>query len=60
MLSATSYERLLKMTKIFQRAVKLAQKSHRENGIPNVYVKNGKRIWEMPDGSFVTKNPFDN
>jgi hypothetical protein len=59
MLKATSYDRFLKMTKIFQRAVKLAQKSHREKGLPNVYIKNGKKIWELPDGSFVTKNPFE-
>jgi hypothetical protein len=60
MFKATSYDNLLKMTKVFQRAVKLAQERHKEKGLPNVYMKNGKRVWELPDGRFVSKNPFEN
>ncbi|MDO9578807.1 MAG: hypothetical protein Q7J16_13070 [Candidatus Cloacimonadales bacterium] len=58
MLKITSYELLLEMTKIFQRAVKRVQKSHKENGLPNVYSKNGEIVWELPDGSYVKENPF--
>jgi hypothetical protein len=45
------------MTQILQRAVKKAQQQHREMGIPNVYSKNGKIIWELPDGTWTTERP---
>lgn len=60
MLKAKNYDRFLEMTKIFQRAIKKVQKSHRDNGIPNVYSKNGKIVWELPDGTYVSKNPLKN
>lgn len=59
MFKAKNYDRFLEMTKIFQRAIKKVQKSHREKGLPNVYSKNGKIVWELPDGTYVTKNPFE-
>ncbi len=59
MLKAKNYNRFLEMTKIFQRATKQAQQSHREKGLPNVYSKNGVNVWELPDGRYVTKNPFE-
>jgi len=59
MFKAKSYDRLLEMTRIFQRAIKQVQKNHKEKGLPNVYFKNGRIIWELPDGSYVTKNPFE-
>jgi hypothetical protein len=51
------YESFLKMTNIFQRAVKNAQKKHREMGIPNVFSKNRKIVWELPDGTWTTERP---
>ena len=57
-MSKEAYERFLYFSKIFQRAIKKAQKEHREKGIPNVYCKNGELIWELPDGSFVKESPF--
>lgn len=58
MFKAENYDRFLEMSKIFQRAVKNAQNRHRKNGIPNVYLKNGKKIWELPDGTYTTEDPF--
>ena len=58
MFKAETYDRALEMTRIFNIAVRKAQESHRKNGLPSVYTKNGKAIWEMPDGSYVTENPF--
>lgn len=52
-----NYESFLKMTNIFQKAIKKAQKRHKEMGIPNVYSKNGKIIWELPDGTLTNKRP---
>ena len=47
-----------KLTRIASRAVRKAQEENRTKGIPNMYVINGKQVWEMPDGSFTEKNPF--
>ena len=47
-----------KLTRIASRAVRKAQEENRKNGIPNMYVINGKQVWQMPDGSFSDKNPF--
>ena len=51
------YESFLKMTKIFQKAIKDAQKRHRELGLPSVYSKNGKTVWELPDGTYTFIRP---
>ena len=47
-----------KLTRIANRAVHKAQEENRKNGIPNMYVINGKQVWQMPDGSFTEENPF--
>lgn len=47
-----------KLTRIASRAVRKAQEENRKNGIPNMYVINGKQVWQMPDGSFTDKSPF--
>jgi len=57
MLTKENYESFLRMHKILQRAVRNAQKRHLEQGIPNVYSKNGKIIWELPDGTWTTEKP---
>ena len=48
----------VKITRIEDRAVQKAQEENRKNGIPNMYIINGKQVWQMPDGSFTDKNPF--
>ncbi|MDD3050095.1 MAG: hypothetical protein PHR06_03015 [Candidatus Cloacimonetes bacterium] len=58
MFKAETYERLLEITRIMQRAVEKVQKKHLKNGIPNVYSKNGKTVWELPDGSYTNIDPF--
>lgn len=47
-----------KLTRIASRAVRKAQEENRKNGIPNMYVINGKQVWQMSDDSFSDKNPF--
>lgn len=44
-----------KMTQIGCAAVKAAQEENRRKGIANVYVLNGKLVWQLPDGSITTK-----
>ena len=47
-----------KLTRIASRAVRKAQEENRKNGIPNMYIINGRQVWQMPDGSFTDKNPL--
>jgi len=47
------------MTRIGNEAVHRAQEQNRLMGLPNVYVVNGKIIWQMPDGSVTDKDPFE-
>ncbi len=48
-----------KMTRIGNAAVKAAQEENRRNGIANVYVLNGRLVWQLPDGSITTNPPTD-
>ena len=48
----------LEILKLGNRAVKKAQENNRKKGIPNVYCINGKIVFELPDGSLVTKYSF--
>ena len=40
-------------------AVREAQKNNLENGIPNVYSKNGVMYFQLPDGTITMDNPFE-
>ena len=46
-----------KMTRIISKAVHLAQEENRRLGIPNVYVLNGKLVWQLPDGTVTSVKP---
>jgi hypothetical protein len=52
------YERLIKITRIGNRAVKKAQEENRRRGLPNVYSKNKRLYYELPDGTMTMKNPL--
>ena len=52
------YEFLLKVLRIANRAVKKAQEENRRMGLPNVYVKNGKIVYELPDGTLSMVSPL--
>ena len=40
-------------------AVREAQKKSLENGVPNVYSKNGVQYFQLPDGTITMDNPFE-
>ena len=44
---------------IGNQAVKEAQIKSLENGIPNVYSKNGVLYFQLPDGTITMDNPFE-
>ncbi|MBL1244890.1 MAG: hypothetical protein COA39_010980 [Sulfurimonas sp.] len=43
--------------KIASKAVKKAQKRSLENGIANVYSKNGNIYFQLPDGTITQEQP---
>ncbi len=45
--------------KIANDAVRKAQRKSLENGIPNVYSKNGVLYFQLPDGTITMDNPFE-
>lgn len=53
------YQRVIQFTKIGNQAVHKAQEENRKLGIPNVYGKNGKIYFELPDGTITTESPWD-
>ena len=46
-----------KMIRIISKAVHLAQEENWRLGIPNVYVLNGKLVWQLPDGTVTSVKP---
>ena len=45
--------------KIANNAVREAQRKSLENGVPNVYSKNGVLYFQLPDGTITMDNPFE-
>ncbi len=43
---------------IANNAVREAQKKSLENGVPNVYSKNGVIYYQLPDGTITMDDPF--
>ena len=54
-LKAETYEKALEFQRIGNRAVREAQAENHRLGLPNIYSRNGKIIYEMPDGTIVVK-----
>ncbi len=44
---------------IANNAVREAQRKSLENGIANVYSKNGVIYFQLPDGTITMENPFE-
>lgn len=50
---------LIRLTRLANIGVKKAQEENRKKGIPNVYVINGKIVYQLPDGTITEKDPFE-
>jgi len=59
-LKLETYERLLEFERIGNRAVRQAQEENHRLGLPNIYSRNGKIIYEMPNGEIVVKEISEN
>ncbi len=54
-LKPETYERLLEFERIGNRAIRQAQEENHRLGLPNIYSRNGKIIYEMPNGEIIVK-----
>ena len=60
-LKVGTYEKALEYQRIGNRAASQAQEENRHLGLPSIYWRNNKIIYEMPDGKVVIKeNSQDN
>ena len=54
-LKPETYEKALEYQRIGNRAVRQAREENHRLGLPNIYSRNGKIIYEMPDGEIIAK-----
>lgn len=54
-LKPETYKKALEFQRIGNRAVREAQAENHRLGLPNIYSRNGKIIYEMPDGEIIVK-----
>ena len=59
-ISSETYQRMAEFVRIGNRAVRQAQKENHRLGLPNIYSRNGKIIYEMPDGEIIVKKNSQN
>ncbi len=59
-LKAETYEKALEYQRIGNRAVRQAQEENHRLGLPNINSRNGKIIYEMPDGEIIVKESREN
>lgn len=55
-ISLETYEKTMEIVRIGNNAVRKAQEENRRLGIPNVYGRDGKIIYEMPNGEIIVKD----
>ena len=53
-----NYKFTMRMLRIGSRAVKKAQEENHRMGLPNVFSLNGKKIYQMPDGTVLNSYNF--
>ena len=53
-----TYELTLKIARIGSRALRQAHEENHRLGLPNIFTRNKKLYFEMPDGTITTDNPF--
>jgi len=56
-LSNFIYQEIVETLTIFIEAVRKAQRENRRLGLPNVYCKEGKVFYQLPDGRVTNKTP---
>ena len=52
------YRQAIEFQRIGNTAIQNAQAENRRRGIPNVYSRDGKVYFELPNGDITEENPF--
>jgi hypothetical protein len=53
-----TYELTLEIARIGSQALHKAHKENHNHNLPNIFTRNDKLYFEMPDGTITTDNPF--
>jgi hypothetical protein len=59
-ISSETYRQMAEFVRIGNRGVRQAQEENHRLGLPNIYSRNGKIIYEMPDGEIIVKEIPEN
>ena len=54
---ADLYKNSIEIIRIGNSAIQKAMEENRKKGLPNVFTKNGKVYYELPDGTITDKDP---
>ncbi|MCY7374556.1 MAG: hypothetical protein LH472_01105 [Pyrinomonadaceae bacterium] len=54
-ISRETYEQTMETVRIGNRAVRRAQEENHRLGLPNIYWRNGRIVYEMPNGEIIVK-----
>lgn len=54
-----TYELSLKITRIGSRAVRKAHEENHRHNLPNIFSRNKRLYFELPDGTITMKNPLE-
>lgn len=54
-ISAETYRRMAEFVRIGNRAVREAQEENHRLGLPNIFWRNGRIVYEMPNGEIIVK-----
>lgn len=55
-LKPETYERVLEFERIGNRAARQAREENHRLGLPNIYSRDGKIIYQMPNGKIIVKD----
>lgn len=51
------YQEAIEHARLAKRAVRKAIEENRRLGLPNVFYRNGRMYWELPDGTITYERP---
>ncbi|MBA2606168.1 MAG: hypothetical protein H0U96_04780 [Acidobacteria bacterium] len=54
-ISSETYQRMAEFVRIGNRAVRQAQEENHRLGLPNIFLRNGRIVYEMPNGEIIVK-----
>ncbi len=59
-INSETYKRMAEFVRIGNRAVREAQAENHRLGLPNIYWRSGRIVYEMPNGEIIIKDKSEN